>query len=417
MHFEKLPRTRFLQSALVCCLLAGLDLACVDSGRAGSQSAVDGSTPSIPTNSAAIAAVAAMNLGWNLGNSLDCTDASKADTVVETSWGNPVVTADLIKAVAAAGFGAVRIPVTWIGRFGPAPDYTISPTFINRVEAVVKYVLDANLYAIINIHHDGGYKVAGRWLTLVDISSGLVTVANTEQVKTQFTKLWAQIADHFKDYDGHLIFESMNEVMVDYKPPLQAYYDGINGLNQAFVDTVRASGGNNLDRCLIVPGYNTNIDYTVKGFVAPQDTSVGRLILSDHYYDPMAFAGNATTHTWGAGNPGIDSSGQEDFVGSQVAQLKSKFIDKGLPAIWGEYGAVNQAGYENYRRYYMEYVTKVAHDAGIAPFVWDNGSAGTGKDAFGFMNRADNTVTAPTIIDAMTRAATSSYSLADIAKP
>src|SRR5664279_5031071 len=184
MHFEKLPRPRPMQSALVCCLLAGFQLACVDSGRAGSQSAVDGSSSSIPTNSAAIAAVAAMNLGWNLGNSLDCTDASKADTVVETSWGNPVVTADLIKAVAAAGFGAVRIPVTWIGRFGPAPDYTISPTFINRVEEVVKYVLDANLYAIINIHHDGGYKVAGRWLSLVD-SSGLVTPANTEQVKTQ----------------------------------------------------------------------------------------------------------------------------------------------------------------------------------------------------------------------------------------
>jgi endoglucanase len=418
MHFEKLPRTCLLQSALVCCLVAGFHLACVDSGRAGSQSAVDGSTPSIPTNSAAIAAVAAMNLGWNLGNSLDCTDASKADTVVETSWGNPVVTADLIKAVAAAGFGAVRIPVTWIGRFGPAPDYTISPTFINRVEEVVKYVLDANLYAIINIHHDGGYKVAGRWLTLVDISSGLVTVANTEQVKTQFTKLWAQIADYFKDYDDHLIFESMNEVMVDYNPPLPAYYDGINGLNQAFVDTVRATGSNNTDRCLIVPGYNTNIDYTVvASFVAPQDTSEGRLIASDHYYDPMAFAGNATTHTWGAGAPGIDSYGQEDFVRRQIAKLKATFIDKGLPMILGEYGAVNQAGYENYRRYYMEYVTKVAHDAGIAPFVWDNGSAGTGKDAFGFMNRKDNTILAPTIIDAMTRAATSSYSLADIAKP
>jgi len=234
-----------------------------------------------------------MNLGWNLGNSLDCNDASKSDSAVETTWGNPVVTADLIQAVAAAGFGAIRIPVTWIGRFGAAPDYTLSATFINRVEQVVTYVLDQKLYAIINIHHDGGYNAPGEWLTLVD-DKNQVTAANTDQVKTQFTKLWAQIADHFKNYDHHLIFESMNEVLVDYKTPQPAYYAGINGLNQAFVDTVRATGGNNPGRCLIVPGYNTNIDYTVAGFVTPKDTSAGKLILSDHYYDPFAFAGDAT---------------------------------------------------------------------------------------------------------------------------
>jgi len=416
MHFEKLPRTRLLRCSLVCCLLAGLHLACVDSSRDGGRNAVDGSTVSTPVSSAATAVVAAMNLGWNLGNSLDCTDASKSDSVVETTWGNPVITAELVKAVASAGFGAIRIPVTWIGRFGGAPDYTINPAFINRVEEVVKYVLDENLYAIINIHHDGGYKVTGRWLTLVD-GAGQVTLANTEQVTNQFTKLWCQIAEHFRDYGDHLIFESMNEVMVDYKPPQPAYCAGIDGLNQAFVDTVRATGGNNADRCLIVPGYNTNIDYTVSGFVLPQDTSPGKLILSDHYYDPMAFAGNATTHTWGAGNPGIDNFGQEDFVTGQVAKLKANFIDKGLPVILGEYGAVNQVGYEGYRRYYMEYVTKAAHDAGIAPFVWDNGSVGTGKDAFGFMNRKDNTMMAPTIVAAMIRAVTSTYDLAEVAKP
>jgi endoglucanase len=445
MRFEKLSWTRHIPSAVV--LLGGLHPACVDTSKPrpdsgggvggggelagsggsgdlgepttggvldGGDSETGGSTS--PTMCVATAAVAAMNLGWNLGNSLDCNDASKSDTAVETAWGNPVVTADLIQAVASAGFGAVRIPVTWIGRFGAAPDYTLSATFINRVEQVVKYVLDQNLYAIINIHHDGGYNASGEWLKLVD-DKNQVTAANTAQVKAQFTKLWAQIADHFKNYDHHLIFESMNEVMVDYKTPQPAYYAGINGLNQAFVDTVRATGGNNPGRCLIVPGYNTNIDFTVAGFVTPKDTSAGKLILSDHYYDPMAFAGDATTHTWGTGNPGIDKSGQEDFVSAQVAKLKTTFIDKGLPMIWGEYGAVNQAGYENYRRYYMEYVTKAAHDAGIAPFVWDNGSTGSGKDAFGFMSRKDNTVLYPTILEAITRAVTSTYSLADVAKP
>lgn len=415
MRFEKLSLTRCLLSAAIGCLLGGFHVACVDTSRAdGSVSGGDAVTG--PISTVATAAVAAMNLGWNLGNSFDCPDATKSDTAVETTWGNPVVSADLIKAVASAGFGAVRIPVTWIGRFGPAPDYTIRTAFINRVEEVVKYVLDQNLYAIINIHHDGGYNVTGRWLTLVD-SSGQVTAANTEQVKTQFTKLWSQIADHFKNYGDHLIFESMNEVMVDYKTPQAAYYAGINGLNQGFVDTVRATGGNNPDRCLIIPGYNTNIDSTVAGFITPTDTSAGKLILSDHYYDPFAFAGDATTHAWGMGNPGIDKSGQEDFVGGQIAKLKTTFIDKGLPMIWGEYGAVNQAGYETYRRYYMEYVTKAAHDAGIAPFVWDNGSAKSGKDAFGFMNRQTNTVMVPTLLEAITRAATSSYSLAEVAKP
>jgi endoglucanase len=383
------------------------------SGTGGVTSA-GGSTGS--TACVATAVVAAMKLGWNIGNSLDSVDAGKSDTTVETAWGNPVITADLVKAAAAAGFGAVRIPVTWIGRIGAAPDYPVSATFISRVEQVVKYALDQNLYVIINTHHDGDNGVAGRWITLVD-SSGQATTANTEQVKGEFKKVWTQIADHFKNYGDHLIFESMNEVMVDYGTPKPEYYDGINGLNQAFVDTVRATGGYNTNRCLVVPGYNTNIDYTVAGFVAPKDTSAGKLILSDHYYDPYSFTGSAETHAWGTGKPGIDNWGQEDWVQSQVAKLKASYIDKGLPVIWGEYGAANQSGYENYRRYYMEYVTKATHDAGIVPFVWDNGSSGSGSDAFGFIKRSDNTIMYPAILEAMIRAVTSSYTLADVAKP
>jgi endoglucanase len=384
-------------------------------GTAATGGTVAGGSSSVGA-CVATSVVSTMKIGWNLGNTLDCADSSKSDTTVETAWGNPAATAALMQAVASNGFGAVRIPVTWIGRFGAAPSYTISSTFIQRVEEVVKYALDQNLYVIVNIHHDGGNNVTGRWLTLVD-SSGNVTSANTDAVLKQFKALWLQIAERFKNYDNHLIFESMNEVMVDYNTPKQAYYDQINGLNQAFVDTVRASGGNNANRCLVVPGYNTNIDYTVAGFVAPKDTASGKLILSDHYYDPYNFTGSASTHTWGTGNPGIDNWAQEDWVKSEVASLKSMFIDKGLPMIWGEYGAVNQSGYESYRRYYVEYVTKAVHDAGITPFFWDNGSTGSGSDAFGLMNRSNNTVQYPTILQAMMRAVTSNYALADVAKP
>jgi endoglucanase len=360
------------------------------------------------------AAVADMRLGWNLGNGLDSV-STQPDTTAETGWGNPMVTADLFKLVAASGFGVVRIPVTWIGRFGPAPDYTISPTFLGHVEQIVKYALDQDLYVIINLHHDGGDGVSGKWINLVD-SSGQVTAANTDQVKTQFSTIWAQIANHFQTYGKYLIFESMNEVGVR-NGPTQAEFDVLNSLNQAFVDTVRASGGNNVGRCLVVPGFYTNINNTVAGFQAPTD-AYGKLILSAHYYDPAGFAMSGTTHAWGRGNPGIDNWGQEDWLQSQVTALKVNYIDRGLPVIWGEYGAVNQTGYESYRRYYMEYVTKATHDAGIVPIVWDNNNwRGSGNDAFGFINRNNNTVAYPTIVNAMVNAVTSTYTLADVAKP
>ena len=209
----------------------------------------------------------------------------------------------------------------------------------------------------------------------------------------------------------------MNEIKVGSDAPLPAYYDEINALNQAFVDTVRPTGGYNVNRCLVVPGYNTNIDYTVAGFVKPNDDAPGKLILSDHYYDPWSFAGEASTHTWGAGSPGVDNWGQEDHVRGQVQKLKTKFIDQGLPMIWGEYGAVKQAGYESYQRYYTEYVTKAVHDAGIVPFLWDNGSKGSGAEAFGLFDRANNGVQNPALLEAMLRAVTSTYTLADVQKP
>jgi endoglucanase len=387
-------------------------------GAAGSSGAGGGSGSgggsSVACN--AVTAVAGMKLGWNLGNSLDSNDPTRSDTTVETAWGNPTVTPELIAAVAAAGFGAVRIPVTWIGRFGAGPDHAISPTFIARVEQVVNYALDENLYVIINVHHDGAEGVEGEWIKLVD-DAGQVSAANTAAVLTQFRTIWKQIAAHFADYGDRLLFEGMNEIKVGYNPPLPAYYDDVNGLNQAFVDTVRASGGNNDQRCLVVPGYNTNIEYTLAGFRTPTDTSPGKLILSDHYYDPWSFAGEGSTPAWGAGEPGADTWGQEDWVVSQVAKLKAAFIDKGLPMIWGEYGAVNQTGYENYRRYYFEYVTKAVHDAGIVPFVWDNGSKGSGAEAFSLFDRSLNTPVDPTLLQALQRAVTSDYQLEDVAKP
>jgi endoglucanase len=386
-------------------------------GGGGAAAGMSGSGGSAPTGSCdATATVAAMKLGWNLGNSLDALDAAHPDTTVETAWGNPIITPALLGAVAAAGFGAVRIPVTWVGRFGAGPEYPLSATFLNRVEEVVQYALDEDLYVIINVHHDGAEGVTGEWISLVD-DSGQVNAGHTAAVLAQFRTIWTQIAARFATYDERLIFEGMNEIKVGYDTPLPAYLDQVNGLNQAFVDTIRQSGGNNPDRCLVVPGYNTNIDHTVAGFEKPTDDAPGKLILSDHYYDPWSFAGEASTQTWGTGSPGIDDWGQEDWVRTQVGKLKTNFIDQGLPVILGEYGAVQQDGYENYRRYYFEYVTKAAHDAGIVVFVWDNGALAPGAEGFGLFNRSNNTLEHPEIVDALLRAVTSDYTLDEVAKP
>jgi endoglucanase len=129
------------------------------------------------------------------------------------------------------------------------------------------------------------------------------------------------------------------------------------------------------------------------------------------------FALEATTHTWGAASPGSDTWGQEDFVVSQFDKLKSRFIDAGLRMIIGEYGAVHQAGYEDYRRYYLEYVTKAAHDRGIVPVFWDNGSKESGKEALGLFDRASGAELHPLVTEAMMRAVTSAYTLAEVGLP
>jgi endoglucanase len=354
--------------------------------------------------------IAKHKLGWNLGNSFDAPES-------ETAWGSPAVTRELIQAVAASGFDLVRIPVTWTLHTGPAPDFTIDPTFLARVAEVVGYVRDAGMYAIINVHHDGadGFTQV-EWLTLND-GGGAITLANNQAVQARFVAVWRQIAAKFAGHGEELLFESMNEIHDGYGKPDPRYFTIINGLNQAFVELVRASGGNNAQRHLVVPGYNTNIDHTLAGFALPADPTPGRLIVSVHYYDPYLFALQAQKNTWGKASPGNDGWGQEDFVVTQFDKMKAHFIDRGVPVIIGEYGACHQQGFEDYRRYYMEYVTKAAVDRGMLPIYWDNGAEGSGGEKFGLFSRSNYTPLHPKLLEAMMRAAKSSYKLSDIAPP
>jgi aryl-phospho-beta-D-glucosidase BglC (GH1 family) len=354
--------------------------------------------------------LASTKIGWNLGNALDAPEN-------ETAWGNPPITPELLQAVAKAGFGIVRIPVTWTLHTGPAPEFTIEPAWLDRVAEVVGYARDAGLVAIINVHHDGADEFKQvEWITLND-ATGAITEANNAAVRDRFVKVWTQIASRFAPYGEELLFESMNEIHDGYGQPNPKYFDIINALNQAFIDVVRATGGNNAQRHLIVPGYNTNIDHTLAGFELPKDPTPERLIVSAHYYDPYLFALQAEKHTWGKASPGNDGWGQEDFVLTQFDKLKTRFLDKGIPVILGEYGAVHQQGYEDYRRYYMEYVTKAAVDRGIVPIYWDNGGQGSGGEKSGMFDRRSQQVLHPKILEAMMRAAKQSYQLSEVALP
>lgn len=367
---------------------------------------VEGETTAIP----AADLLARAGLGWNLGNSLDAPEG-------ETSWGNPEVSETLIAAVADAGFELIRIPVSWSLYMGPAPDFTIDPAWLDRVEEVVGFVTSRGLLAVINLHHDGADGYDGvEWISLND-SSGAITAEHDAAVDAQFTRVWEQLSARFEAHGDLLLFEGMNEIHDGYDTPPTEYLVRINELNQLFVDVVRQSGGNNAQRALIVPGYNTNIDHTLAGFELPTDSATDKLALSVHFYDPWSFAGEASTNTWGAASPGSDSWGQEDFVVGQFDKLQAEYISQGIAVMMGEYGAVKNAGYENYRRYYMEYVTKAAVDRGIVPVYWDNGGMGTGPDSFGIFDRSAGTVAEPELLEAMFRAATMQYTLADIALP
>ena len=219
--------------------------------------------------------VEAMGAGWNLGNTLE---ANSNGTPSETVWGNPKASSALMKLIKDSGFKTIRIPVSYLSKIGSAPDYKIDADWLARVKEVVDMALAEDLYVITNIHGDGYHGVTGGWL--------LCDAQNQTEIKAKYKAVWQQIASTFKDYDEHLIFESMNEVFdgtyewqnpgVPY--PNANYYQNINDYNQIFVETVRPISLNNAKRWLLIPGWNTDIDLTseAKGFKIPEDKYVDR---------------------------------------------------------------------------------------------------------------------------------------------
>lgn len=352
--------------------------------------------------------VEAMGPGWNLGNQLE----SVTDNVPEeTNWGNPVITEKLIQSVKAAGFKSIRIPVSYFAKIDDDKDYTIDSKWLDRVQEVVNYCIKNDLYAVINIHGDGYNTIDGGWL--------LCNGKNQTEIKKKYKKVWKQIAERFKNYDEHLLFESMNEEFDgSYSEPNKEYYQNINDYNQIFVDTVRKTGDNNTKRWLIIPGWNTNIDYTAGdyGFKLPtdqyRDKSIDkeeqRIMISVHYYSPWDFCGgeNGVITQWGneADDPSKTSTTcDETYMKNQLNLMKTTFADKGYPVFIGEYGSIGKTSYDSeneyYRAYFARKLCQLSRKNGCIPMYWDNGY--NGVHGFGLFDRTTCEVTQPVIIDAI----------------
>ncbi|QYR24001.1 cellulase family glycosylhydrolase [Paenibacillus sp. sptzw28] len=349
-----------------------------------------------------------MGAGWNLGNQLE---GSINGTPSETAWSSTPVTLALIQKVKAAGFKTIRIPVSYLNYIGSGPNYTINSTWLSRVKEVVDYAYNEGLYVIINIHGDGYSTIPGSWL--------LVNSSDQTTIRAKYQKVWQQIANTFVNYDERLIFESMNEVFDGtFGTPNTTYYSNLNAYNQIFVDTVRQTGGNNAARWLLIPGWNTNIDYTVGnyGFVLPTDnyrsssipSSEKRIMISVHYYSPWDFAGeeSGTITQWGATatNSSKKSTwGQEDYLDSQLKSTYDKFVTQGYPVVVGEFGSIDKTAFDSanntYRAAFAKAVTATAKKYGAVPVIWDNGH--NGQYGFGLFDRSTYAVTQQGIIDAI----------------
>lgn len=324
-----------------------------------------------------------IKIGWNLGNTLDCYNVTWQVDDFETAWGNPRATKANIDAVKAAGFNAVRVPVSWNEHLNGD---TIDAAWLDRVNEVVDYVIDNDMYAILNVHHDD-YT----WLN--------PSKADEANVKARLVKIWEQLSERFKAYDYHLLFEGMNEPRIiggtdEWTCGTAEEREVINNLFAAFVETVRKSGGNNATRSLIITSHSASINETgVKDVKIPNDD---RIIVSIHYYFPWEFAGADDSRSeWGT-----DADKKELDSGFDL--LKSQFIDKGVPVIIGEWGASNKNN-DAVRKNYVDYYVKSAKSRGIKCFMWDNGA----QDQFGLLNRNDNTWYFKDIVDAAVNAANS----------
>ncbi|RNL82410.1 glycoside hydrolase family 5 protein [Sinomicrobium pectinilyticum] len=326
-------------------------------------------------SSNAVELAAKMKLGWNIGNTLEATGG-------ENAWGNPNITKEYVEAVKKLGFNAIRIPCAW-DQYADQATAKIGQEWMNRVKEVVGYCVDNDMYVMLNIHWDGG------WL------EKNCTPEKKDSVNAKQKAYWEQIATAMRDFDEHLMFASANEPDVDNAEEMAV----LHSYHQTFVNAVRATGGKNSYRVLVVQGPATNIEKSNDLMNMPTDEVDGRMMAEVHYYTPSQFcilfdgdkSWGKMAYYWGADNhsaiePDRNATyGEEDEVDASMALAKTKFIDKGIPVILGEYGAYRRHESEHVPQdlethhnavdHWIEYVTRKALANGLIPFWWDTGVA------------------------------------------
>lgn len=350
----------------------------------------------------AVAIASDMYVGVNIGNTMEATGNSDPATG-ETAWGAPRINENYIRGVKDAGFNAVRIPCAWSQYIVDNNTYKINDAWLDRVYEVVKMVTDNGMYAILNVHWDGG------WLE-DHIFDGF-----KQEIADKQKAIWTQIAEKLEEFDHHLLFAGSNEVGMNENKSGHKFgpvsYQTITAYAQAFIDAVRATGGGNINRTLIVQTPATDINEAVNwASYMPVDPSEGHLMVEAHFYDPSDFSimdrdgawSDYIKWFWGAdyhveGSVRNCTWGEEAVVNQMMGKLKSSYVDKGIPVILGEFGAERrgisdadlQARHEDSRAYYHSYVVKTAKNNGVVPFYWDKI---TYSDAWGLFNRNDGTI-------------------------
>lgn len=338
--------------------------------------------------SSAVELAAKIKLGWNIGNTLEAIGG-------ETAWGNPKVTKALIDLVKANGFNAIRIPCSWDQNLASSSTAQIKTEWLNRVKEVVQYCVGNEMYVIVNIHWDGG------WL------ENNCTEAKKEANNAKQKAFWEQIATHLRGFDEHLLFASANEPNVENATQMAV----LSSYHQTFIDAVRATGGKNANRTLIVQGPSTDIEKTSKLMLTlPTDKVASRMMVEVHYYTPYQFClmdkdadWGKMFYYWGADFHSTTDTdrnptwGEEADLDKFFLSMKTQFVSKGIPVILGEFGAIRRdltgddlTLHLNSRAYYLKYVVKQAKANGLIPFYWDAGNMGV--NSMSLFNRTDNTV-------------------------
>lgn len=320
-----------------------------------------------------------IKIGWNLGNTFDSfiTD----DVTLETSWGNPVTTKEMVTAVKDAGFNIIRIPVTWFPHLDE--NNNIDKEWLDRVQEVVDYAYSQDMFVIINLHHEDWND------TFYDNEA-----AATEKLKT----LWKQIGTHFEGYGERLIFEAMNEPRMrntnnEWTGGNKEGHEVVNRFNAAFVETVRGLGGNNAKRHLMIPVYcASSSPDAMKALEIPAGDD--KIIVSVHAYVPYGFAlgDDLNDNKFTADGR---TTGDINYV---MDNIKKIFLDKNIPVILGECGARAKDNTEA-RTVWAEYYISKAKEIGVPCIIWDNGAFEGDGENFGLLDRQNCKWAYPEIID------------------